>query len=137
MKGSERNALARWHHAHERSAVRAVPRHPPSNPVAFGNDILHCRAHIRESRPRCSHPLLETVTTGRLIRDGVVIDDVGGDELVEAIGVTSANRMNDASVSVLELLFRAHYCSFASPQDLLHHQRARCQPVHMSGDGTY
>jgi hypothetical protein len=116
MKGRERNALARRSDAHELSAMRAVPCHPRSNPVAFGDDIFDCAAHIREGRPRRGHPLLEAVTAGRLVRNGVVIDEVGRDEFVEAIGVASANRIDDASVRVLELLFGAYDCSFASPR---------------------
>src|SRR5919198_2366581 len=108
MKGGDRNALLRRAHAHEVSAVRAVPRHSRSDPIGFGDDILYRPAHIRQRNPRGGHPLLEPITAGYLVGDGVVINDVGCHELVKAVGVTSTDRVDDPVVHLLELFLAAH-----------------------------
>jgi len=101
-------------HANELAVVRAAPSHPRSNPIAFGDEILHRSPEIRESRTRHRHPLLEPIASGHLIGHWVVIDEIRCHEFVQAIDVAPANRIDDVPIHILQSFVVGSHRSSAS-----------------------
>jgi hypothetical protein len=62
--------------------------------------------HVGKGGSRDRDPLLEPLTPRCLVRNRVVIDGIGCDEPVEGVGVTPADRVDDAPIDVLVLVRR-------------------------------
>jgi hypothetical protein len=75
---------------HERTLVPSPVPHSCSDAITFGNDILDVHLQIREGPASRPHPLLEPLATALLVRTGVVIDEVGCQQLVNARLVIAA-----------------------------------------------
>jgi hypothetical protein len=98
VEGLEVDLPASGRDAEEVSAVRTAIADAGGEAVIAGHDVLHGGGEVGEDRPRRPHPLLEAGWTRWLTGHRVVVDELGGKQLVRLLMVPRAESCHQPAV---------------------------------------
>jgi hypothetical protein len=108
--------LAGRRRAEELPHLGAAQRHPGDHAVALGDEVLDLELAVGEGGAEEADGLLEPGQPGRLAGQRVVIDEVGGDQLVEQVDAPGREGVVDTANERLVIVggHRAAFLTWAS-----------------------